>query len=150
MGAAMQQNRARRSTSGRRRRATGSGVMSDINVTPFVDVMLVLLIIFMVTAPLMSTGIKVDLPEAKAGALNGSEEPVIVTIDKEGKLFVNKQSVLLDELIERLTAVYEINNDTRIIIRGDRQVDYGAVMQAFGQLNEAGYTKVMLETVVPR
>ncbi len=150
MGAAMQQNRARRSTSGRRRRATGSGVMSDINVTPFVDVMLVLLIIFMVTAPLMSTGIKVDLPEAKAGALNGSEEPVIVTIDKVGELFVNKQSVLLDELIERLTAVYEINNDTRIIIRGDRQVDYGAVMQAFGRLNEAGYTKVMLETVVPR
>ena len=150
MGASLQPMNARRSGGGRRRRTTGQAMMSEINVTPFVDVMLVLLIIFMVTAPLMATGIKVDLPEAKAGGVSGQEEPIVVTIDKKGELYVGKQKVELNEMVEKLKAMYQANDNTRIVIRGDKEVDYGVVMRAFGRLHESGYTKVVLETVIPR
>lgn len=134
----------------RRRRAVGSSVMSDINVTPFVDVMLVLLIIFMVTAPLMATGIKVDLPEAASGAMQGKEEPVFITIDSGGQIHLDEQKVELDVLIVQLQAIRGVNQDTRLIIRGDRLSDYGDVMRVFGRLHEAGYSKVVLETVIPQ
>src|SRR5665213_4168426 len=109
----------------RRRRARP---MSDINVTPFVDVMLVLLIVFMVTAPLLSAGVPVDLPQANAKPLALEKEPVTVSIDAKGKIFVKDQEVEMDNLIERLTAAVNNDLDQRIYVRGDKTASYGAIM----------------------
>ncbi|MCK5166194.1 MAG: protein TolR [Rhodospirillaceae bacterium] len=127
---------------GRNRRAK----MSEINVTPFVDVMLVLLIIFMVTAPLLTVGVEVDLPKTKAGAVRGEDEPLAISIDNEGNIFVQDTAVELGAMISRLQAVSENNPDVRIFVRGDAAVDYGRVMQVMGSLNAAGFQRVALIT----
>ena len=127
---------------GRNRRSK----MSEINVTPFVDVMLVLLIIFMVTAPLLTVGVEVDLPKTKAGAVRGEDEPLAVSIDNEGNIFVQDTAVELGAMIPRLQAVSENNPDVRIFVRGDAAVDYGRVMQVMGSLNAAGFQRVALIT----
>jgi biopolymer transport protein TolR len=116
--------------------------MSEINVTPFVDVMLVLLIVFMVTAPLLSAGVTVDLPKATVGAIAVEKEPVTVTIATDGKVFVKDQPVLLADLTSRLKAVAAA--DDRIYVRGDKAASYGAIMQVMGTISGAGFTRIAL------
>ena len=118
--------------------------MSEINVTPFVDVMLVLLIVFMVTAPLLSAGVPVDLPQANAKPLALEKEPVTVSIDAKGKIFVKDQEVEMDNLIDRLTAAVNNDLDQRIYVRGDKTASYGAIMQVMGSINGAGFTHIGL------
>lgn len=119
---------------------------TEINVTPMVDVMLVLLIIFMVAAPMMTTGVQVDLPQAKSEPLQGQDEPLSVSVQKDGKLFINKTSVTLEELGPKLLAIAGEKKDTRIFVRGDGAVDYGRVMRVIGEINAAGLSKVALIT----
>ena len=120
--------------------------MSEINVTPFVDVMLVLLIIFMVTAPLLTVGVQVDLPKTKAKAIPGSDEPLAVSVDKDGNIYVQDTAMDLDQVVPRLQAVSDNNPDVRIFVRGDAEVGYGRVMEVMGVLNAAGFSKVALIT----
>lgn len=127
---------------GRRRTAQ----MSEINVTPFVDVMLVLLIIFMVTAPLLTVGVEVNLPKTKAGPVTGEDEPLAVSVKADGKIFIQDTGVELDSLVARLLAITDNNPDIRVFIRGDAAIDYGRVMEVMGTLNAAGFTKVALIT----
>ena len=124
--------------------------MSEINVTPFVDVMLVLLIVFMVTAPLLTVGVPVDLPDAAARSLPDDSSPIEVTIDQNGAIFLGDTEVQLAELIERLTAIAENRTDPRIYVRGDRSLSYGRVMEVIGEMNGAGFRKVALITERPR
>jgi biopolymer transport protein TolR len=129
----------------RRRRAA---LMSEINVTPMVDVMLVLLIIFMVTAPLMSTGIKVNLPQSDVSQLEDEkkEEPLQVLVDKKGDLYIQKTKVSITELGKKLGEVTKQNKETQIYVKGDKDVAYGTVIMAISAINEAGYSKVGLVT----
>ncbi|MCW5700193.1 MAG: protein TolR [Rhodospirillales bacterium] len=133
----------RKQRHGRRQR---SRPMSDINVTPMVDVMLVLLVIFMVTAPLLTAGVQVDLPETSAGAVTGLDEPLAVSVDSQGRIFVQETEVNLDGLAPRLTAIAGTNPDLRIFVRGDKGIDYGRVMSVVAAINAAGYRKVALIT----
>ena len=123
--------------------------MSDINVTPFVDVMLVLLIIFMITAPLLTVGIPVDLPKVKANALTDQKEPLEITIKLDGNVFLGESEVKVENLISRLNAITDQNTKTRIYIRGDRVVAYGRIMEIMSIINSAGYEKVALVTQNP-
>ena len=120
--------------------------MSEINVTPFVDVMLVLLIVFMVTAPLLTVGIKVDLPKVKATALTDIKDPIEVTVKLDGEVYIGESKVELENLIPRLNAITEQNTEARIYIRGDRVVAYGRIMEIMSIINSAGYIKVALIT----
>jgi biopolymer transport protein TolR len=128
---------------GRRRGRRGARLMSDINVTPFVDVMLVLLIVFMVTAPLLSAGVPVDLPEAQAKPLALEKEPVTITIDKEGHIFVGDSETGIEGVVARLAQV-TTGPDDRIYVRGDKTASYGAIMQVMGLINSAGYHHIGL------
>lgn len=127
----------------------GSSPMSEINVTPFVDVMLVLLIIFMVTAPLMTVGVPVDLPKAKASAINENIEPLTISMTCEGKVFLQETEVPLEGLIAKLQAITDAKPDTRIFVRGDQSVTYGQIMAVVGAVNSAGFKKVALMTEMP-
>jgi biopolymer transport protein TolR len=118
--------------------------MAEINVTPFVDVMLVLLIIFMVTAPLLTVGVPVELPKTKAQTLNKPEEPLVISIDKEGRIFLQETAVEIDALAPRLEAITTNTPDTTIYVRGDKTVAYGRIMEVMGTVNAAGFTKVAL------
>ena len=120
--------------------------MSEINVTPFVDVMLVLLIVFMVTAPLLTVGIKVDLPKVKATALTDIKDPIEITVKLDGEVYIGESRVEVENLIPRLNAITEQNTEARIYIRGDRVVAYGRVMEIMSVINSAGYIKVALIT----
>ena len=120
--------------------------MSEINVTPFVDVMLVLLIIFMVTAPLLTVGIPVDLPKVKASALTDQKDPIEITVNIEGEVYIGETQVEIENLIPRINAITEQNTEARIYIRGDRVVAYGRVMEIMSIINSAGYIKVALIT----
>jgi len=120
--------------------------ISDINVTPFVDVMLVLLVIFMVTAPLLTVGVKIDLPRTNSLVIEGSDEPLSISIDAGGIIFLQDTEVKLEFLSSRLDAITERNKDARIFIRGDQAVNYGRIMSVMGQINSAGYQKVALVT----
>lgn len=120
--------------------------MSEINVTPFVDVMLVLLVIFMVTAPLLTVGVSVDLPKTKASIIQGQDEPLAITVDKQGKIYLQETELDLTTLVPRLIAITGNNPDLRIFIRGDRAIHYGRVMQVMGTINRAGFKKVALVT----
>ena len=120
--------------------------MSEINVTPFVDVMLVLLIVFMVTAPLLTVGIKVDLPKVKATALTDIKDPIEITVKLDGEVYIGESKVEVTNLIPRLNAITEQNTEARIYIRGDRVVAYGRVMEIMALINSAGYIKVALIT----
>ena len=134
-----------------RRRHRRNPVMSEINVTPMVDVMLVLLIIFMVSAPLLTVGVPIDLPQTQASSLDQADkEPLAVSVNTEGKVFLQNTEVLLEELVPKLRAIAAARggNDERIYVRGDKTVDYGTVMKVMGRLNAAGFRKVALVTEV--
>lgn len=120
--------------------------MSEINVTPFVDVMLVLLIIFMVTAPLLTVGVEINLPETRAGAIAGEDEPLAISIDKAGQIFLQDTEVPLETLVPRLRAITGENRELRIFVRGDSDINYGRVMEVMGTINRAGYRRVALIT----
>lgn len=132
---------------GRRQRAYRP--VAEINVTPFVDVMLVLLVIFMITAPLMTAGVEVDLPKVEAATSTGQDEPLVVTISAAGKIFLQETDVELDSLVPRLRAISGNKPDTRIFIRGDRKVDYGRMMEVMSTVSLAGFNKVALVTETP-
>ncbi len=123
-----------------------TAAMSEINVTPMVDVMLVLLIIFMVTAPLLTVGVQVDLPKTKATIIPGEDEPLAITIDREGQVYLQETEIELEGLLPRLNAITGNNSDVRIFVRGDAAVEYGRVMEVMGRINAAGYKKVALVT----
>ena len=133
--------------SGRRRRGVPRyGAMAEINMTPFIDVMLVLLIIFMVAAPLLATGVPIDLPETKASALNIDQKPVSVAIDEKGEVFLMDQPVRMEDLVARLQAAAKAGFDERIYVRGSRAVNYGRVAEVMSLITAAGYKKVALVT----
>jgi biopolymer transport protein TolR len=130
----------RRRGRGRRR----NSLISDINVTPFVDVMLVLLIIFMVAAPLMTVGVPVDLPETQASEMNAQTEPITVSINNEGKVFIQETEVAMDDIVPRLEAIAKTGYEERIFVRGDQASDYGTVLRVMGRLNAAGFKNIGL------
>jgi len=123
--------------------------MSEINVTPFVDVMLVLLIIFMITAPLLTVGVPVDLPESDAAPINEPEEPLVISLDADGVIFIQETETPLENLVPRLLAITENRPDTRIYIRGDRTLAYGEIMALMGHVSAAGFSKVALVAEMP-
>jgi biopolymer transport protein TolR len=118
--------------------------MSDINVTPFVDVMLVLLIVFMVTAPMLTVGVPVNLPDSNADSLPDDKEPFTLTINSKGEIFIQKTKVGFSEIIPKLLAIAKNRTDTRIYVRGDKNIDYGRVMEVMGKLSGSGFSKVAL------
>jgi len=120
--------------------------MAEINVTPFVDVMLVLLIVFMVTAPLLTVGVTVDLPETASSPLPGQDEPLTVSVSRDGTVFLQDSAIELGDLGPRLLAITERRPDTRIFVRGDKVIDYGRVMAVVGAIHSAGFSKVALVT----
>ena len=122
------------------------GAMADINMTPFIDVMLVLLIIFMVAAPLLTSGVAVDLPKAQAGALNVDQKPVAIAIDDKGQVYIMDQAVADPDVLDRLKALAKDGPDTRVFVRASKIVPYGRVAQIMGQVTAAGYKKVALVT----
>ncbi len=134
----------------RGRKAGSYRPMSEINVTPMVDVMLVLLVVFMITAPLLTVGVPVDLPKTEASVIMGQDEPLVVTLDAEGRLILQETEVALDQLVARLTAIAENRKETRVFVRGDRTIAYGKVMEVMGRINLAGFTRVALITELPR
>jgi biopolymer transport protein TolR len=130
----------------RRRRRGRPKAMSEINVTPFVDVMLVLLIIFMVAAPLLVVGVPIDLPETSANALESEEEPITVSVTADGRVFLQETETTLDQLLATLEAIAGEGVDTRIFVRGDRGTDYGTIMQVMARISGAGYQRLGLVT----
>lgn len=121
--------------------------MAEINVTPFIDVMLVLLIVFMVTAPLLSAGVQVDLPKTEAGAVQDKDnKPIEVSIKKDGSIFIGESEIQRTQLIDKLSAITENNKESRIFIKADQGLSYGQVMGVIGSVNKAGYGKVALIT----
>jgi biopolymer transport protein TolR len=134
-----------------KRRHRRNPVMSEINVTPMVDVMLVLLIIFMVSAPLLTVGVPIDLPQTQAASLDQADkEPLAVSVNTKGQVFLQDSEIKLDELVPKLKAITEARggNDERIYVRGDRAVEYGTVMKVMGRLSAAGFRRVALVTEV--
>ena len=125
-------------------------LMSEINVTPFVDVMLVLLVVFMITAPLLTVGVAIDLPKTTVPEIPGQDEPLAVSIDAKGRIFLQDTEVTLDELAPRLLAVIERKRDARIFVRGDKGIDYGRVMAVMGSLHEAGFRRIALVAELPK
>ena len=133
-----------------RRRHRRSPVMAEINVTPMVDVMLVLLIIFMVSAPLLTVGVPIDLPQTQAKSLDQDKEPLTVSVNTKGEVYLQNSEIKIDELVPKLQAITQARggNDERIYVRGDRKVDYGTVMRVMGRLSAAGFRRVALVTEV--
>src|SRR5215212_5270903 len=133
-----------------KRRHRRRPVMAEINVTPMVDVMLVLLIIFMVSAPLRTVGDPIDLPQTQAKSLVQDKEPLTVSVNTKGEVYLQNSEIKIDELVAKLQAITQARggNDERIYVRGDRKVDYGTVMRVMGRLSAAGYRRVALVTEV--
>tara|TARA_E500000081_G_scaffold142517_1_gene161436 strand:- start:361 stop:786 length:426 start_codon:yes stop_codon:yes gene_type:complete len=123
--------------------------MSNINVTPLVDVMLVLLIVFMITAPMLTVGVQVDLPQTKANQLNSDADPLIITMNKNREIFIQDAVVSPEDLIPRLKAISKVNSKTRIFVRGDNLLPYGEVIEIMGKIQSAGYEKVALVAKLP-
>lgn len=134
-----QQHKARRS----RRNRRGS---ADINITPLVDVMLVLLIVFMVSAPLMITGQNVDLPNAKSSIVPTQKQPIVVSVDKTGKIFLAEKPTDINNLVSTLSAIYDRTPDNRIFLRGDTNANYGVVIQVMARISKIGFKKISLIT----
>jgi len=135
---------------GRRRGGGRKAPVSEINVTPLVDVMLVLLIIFMVAAPLMTVGVPIDLPETKAKEMNSDTKPITVSINKEGLVYLGEETetpIALDEIVPKLQAIAKAGAEERIFVRGDATADYGTIMKVMGLLNNAGYKNIGLVTL---
>ncbi|HVI87666.1 MAG TPA: protein TolR [Dongiaceae bacterium] len=144
MGAAL--SGPKRHRRGGRRRADP---VAAINVTPMVDVMLVLLVIFMITAPLLSSGIPVNLPKVKAEAMNNPDEPLVISVNKDGKVYLSDTEIPMESLGPRLAAITNNNPDAKIFIRGDKDINYGTVLQAMGELTTAGFRSVSLVVETP-
>ncbi|MCC0006256.1 MAG: protein TolR [Methylobacteriaceae bacterium] len=142
MGMSMAAGRGRR----RRRGVPRYGAMADINMTPFIDVMLVLLIIFMVAAPLLATGVAVDLPQTKSAPLNIEQKPVSISIDEKGQIFLMDQQVAIEQLVEKLKAAAKAGADERVYVRGSKAVNYGRVAEVMSLVTGAGFKKVALVT----
>jgi biopolymer transport protein TolR len=138
------------SSSGGKGRGRGrrSALMAEINVTPFVDVMLVLLIVFMVAAPLLTVGVPIDLPESQAKSMDQDREPLTVSVNDKGQVFLQNTEIAVEDLVPKLKAIGKGGTDERIYVRGDRKVDYGTVMRVMGRLSAAGYRRVALVTEV--
>jgi biopolymer transport protein TolR len=144
----MGMNGASAATSSSKRRHRRRAVMSEINVTPMVDVMLVLLIIFMVSAPLLTVGVPIDLPRTQAKSLDQDREPLTVSVNGKGEVYLQNAEIKVDDLVPKLQAITQARGglDERIYVRGDRTVDYGAVMRVMGRLSAAGFHRVALVT----
>jgi biopolymer transport protein TolR len=128
------------------RRRSNTGTMSDINVTPLVDVMLVLLIVFMVAAPLMTTGVPIELPKTQAKQLSTPSEPLTISVQADRRVFIDKTEIALADLAAKLQALAKNGNDEQLMVRGDTNVPYGAIMEVMGVLNAAGFSKISLVT----
>jgi biopolymer transport protein TolR len=133
-----------------KRRHRRAPVMSEINVTPMVDVMLVLLIIFMVAAPLLTVGVPIDLPQTQAKSMDQDREPLTLSVNLQGQVFLQNSEIKMEELVPKLQAITTARGglDERIYVRGDRKVDYGTVMKVMGRLSQAGFRRVALVTEV--
>src|SRR6516164_7798983 len=144
----MAMNMAGASVSGSRRGGRRKPVMAEINVTPMVDVMLVLLIIFMVSAPLLTVGVPLDLPQTQAKSLDQDKEPLTVSVNQSGQVYLQNTEIAVEELVAKLKAITEARGgaEERIFVRGDRQVDYGTVMKVMGRISAAGFRRVALVT----
>jgi biopolymer transport protein TolR len=129
---------------GRRRRRRNSGVMSEINVTPLVDVMLVLLIIFMVAAPLMTVGVPLDLPDTTAKSLNVDTQPITVSVNAKGEVFIQETPISMNEIVPKLQAISKLGVEERIFIRGDKATDYGTVSKVMALISSGGFKKIGL------
>jgi biopolymer transport protein TolR len=136
---------ARRALTSRRQ----ARLVAEINVTPFVDVMLVLLVIFMVTAPLMTSAVEVDLPKTQAAQATGQDEPLIVSLNAVGKVFLQETEMEVDALVPRLQAITQNKPEQRIFVRADKSLPYGRVMEVMGTLSAAGFAKVALVSEMP-
>jgi biopolymer transport protein TolR len=138
-------------TTGGKKRRRRRPVMSEINVTPFVDVMLVLLIVFMVSAPLLTVGVPIDLPQSQAKALEQNNEPLTISVNDQGQIFLQNNEIKLDDLLPKLKAIIDARRGSTndlIYIRGDRTVAYGTMMRVMGRISGAGYHRVALVTEV--
>jgi biopolymer transport protein TolR len=124
--------------------------MAEINVTPMVDVMLVLLIIFMISAPLLTVGVPIDLPQSQAKSLDQDKEPLTISVNTKGEVYLQNSEIKVDDLVPKLQAITQARggNDERIYVRGDKKVDYGTVMRVMGRLSAAGFRRVALVTEV--
>ena len=131
-----------------RGRHKGYKPLSEINVTPLVDVMLVLLIVFMVTAPLLTVGVPIELPETEARQLPGDKEPLTISVSADGKVFLQNTEIALDEMVAKLQAIAEGGYDQRVYVRGDRNVGYGEVMRVMGRISGAGFKSIGLVTEI--
>ena len=147
MGAAI--GGARKHSRGRRG-VPRYGAMADINMTPFIDVMLVLLIIFMVAAPLLTVGVPIDLPQTQAKNMDQDKEPITLSVNQQGQVYLQNTEIKIDELVAKLQAITQARGgaDERIYVRGDKKVDYGTVMKVMGRLSAAGFRRVALVTEV--
>ena len=131
----------------RRRRSKRHMPISEINVTPFVDVMLVLLIVFMVAAPLLTVGVPIDLPETEAKALNSETQPITISVNQSGQIYLQETEIPLDELVAKLDAIAKNGYKERIYIRGDKTTDYGTVMKVMARVSSSGYRRIGLVTL---
>ena len=136
------------SSGGGRQRRQRTRMMSEINVTPFVDVMLVLLIVFMVAAPLLTVGVPIDLPESQAKSIEQNKDPLTVSVNDKGQVFLQNSEIAVEDIVAKLKAVAKNGTEERIYVRGDRKVDYGTVMRVMGRLSAEGYRRVALVTEV--
>ncbi len=125
-------------------------LVAEINVTPFVDVMLVLLIIFMVTAPLLAVGVPVDLPKTKAGQISSEEPPLVISLENSGKTYLQEVEIEPEQIIPRLAAIQKANPNLRIFVRGDRLIAYGKVIELMGRIQSAGFERVALVAQLPQ
>ena len=147
MGMSVGNSSAGRGGRGHRRRGRHHGLMSEINVTPFVDVMLVLLIIFMVAAPLLTVGVPIDLPETRANAMNPETQPITISVNENGQIYLQETEIPLDEVVAKLNAIATTGYEERIYVRGDKTTNYGTVMQVMARIQAAGYTRIGLVTL---
>lgn len=132
---------------GRRRRGRKKALISEINVTPFVDVMLVLLIIFMISAPLLTVGVPIDLPDTQAKAMNADTQPITVSVNAEGEIYLQETEIAMDEVVAKLEAISKTGYDERIFVRGDKSADYGTVMKVMARISAAGFKNIGLVTL---
>jgi biopolymer transport protein TolR len=143
MGVSLNQGRP---GGGRRSRTRKHSPMHEINVTPFVDVILVLLIIFMVTAPLLTSGVPLELPEAKGQQLQSNKEPLTISVQKDGKVYLQETQIELNDIASKLKAIAKGGYDEPIFVRGDKGIDYGTVMRVMARIKQGGFNKVSLVT----
>ena len=147
MGMSVSASGSGRGGRGHRRRSRHHGLMSEINVTPMVDVMLVLLIIFMVAAPLLTTGVPIDLPDTQAKPMNADTQPITVSVDPAGKVFLQETEIPIEEVVPKLEAIAKTGYEERIYVRGDKAADYGTVMKVMARISAAGFKNIGLVTV---